>query len=473
MIRVVRDVSAGRSRAAGCLPRAGEPGVRLRADNDLDHKYSNSELRNALDNLPTDSDEYGPAARSSAGASTRLGQGRRRPSDGPGRRTAVGQGAGRDAPRTARTWQRSPVTRRRPVAPSVKVGGETVTPGKNGLFDLASASNGLPVPLLAARSRSPSRSSAASSRCARIPPSRASRCCPDPGAGVSVSPTLVRSRADPFTLLASLRCPRRRPGGRRLRCRWRQRADPHDDRRGPDGAGRRCGRGRRDPLGPPRPGLRRVGACSLFAALLRSQRCRSLGDRAGPRLHRGGPDARLPRHLRRRGRRRAAGAARHAVVDQRHRARGDGGGACTRSPRACGRGRSARTRSPTGSASRSSTGTPSARPRRWRCRACCGWAPAAPAARRGRVLAYPAIGAAVVAILLTQSRGALAGRRVGTVAWLAIVPLRLRMPAGDPLPPIGGGGVAAWALRRTPSRSRSSRSPSRRAVAASSAPCSC
>ena len=30
------------------------------------------------------------------------------------------------------------------------VGGETVKPGSNGLFDLASASNGLPMPLLVA-----------------------------------------------------------------------------------------------------------------------------------------------------------------------------------------------------------------------------------------------------------------------------------------------------------------------------------
>ena len=48
------------------------------------------------------------------------------------------------------------------------------------------------------------------------------------------------------------------------------------------------------------------------------------------------------------------------------------------------------------------------------------------AAVAGRVLAYPALGAAILALLLTQSRGALAAAILGTLLWLAIVPLRLR-----------------------------------------------
>jgi hypothetical protein len=50
----------------------------------------------------------------------------------------------------------------------------------------------------------------------------------------------------------------------------------------------------------------------------------------------------------------------------------------------------------------------------------------------GRVLAYPALGAAILAILLTQSRGALVAAVIGTLAWLAIVPVRLRtLPASS------------------------------------------
>lgn len=65
-----------------------------------------------------------------------------------------------------------------------------------------------------------------------------------------------------------------------------------------------------------------------------------------------------------------------------------------------------------------------------------------------RVLAYPGLGAAILAILLTQSRGALAAAVLGAVAWLAIVPLRLRTLPVVVLPAIGAGAVAAWALSK-------------------------
>jgi hypothetical protein len=66
----------------------------------------------------------------------------------------------------------------------------------------------------------------------------------------------------------------------------------------------------------------------------------------------------------------------------------------------------------------------------------------------GRVLAYPGLGAAILAILLTQSRGALVAAAIGTIAWLAIVPLRLRTLPLIILPSIGAGAVAAWALSK-------------------------
>ena len=63
-----------------------------------------------------------------------------------------------------------------------------------------------------------------------------------------------------------------------------------------------------------------------------------------------------------------------------------------------------------------------------------------------RALAYPAMGAAVLAILLTQSRGALAAGTVGAIIWLAWVPLRLRSLAVLAVPTAGAAALAAWAL---------------------------
>jgi tetratricopeptide (TPR) repeat protein len=66
----------------------------------------------------------------------------------------------------------------------------------------------------------------------------------------------------------------------------------------------------------------------------------------------------------------------------------------------------------------------------------------------GRALAYPALGLCVMAILLTQSRGALAAALLGALAWVAIVPLRLRSLPVVVLPVLAAGPVAAWALSR-------------------------
>jgi hypothetical protein len=66
----------------------------------------------------------------------------------------------------------------------------------------------------------------------------------------------------------------------------------------------------------------------------------------------------------------------------------------------------------------------------------------------GRALAYPAVGACVLAILLTQSRGALVAAALGAIAWFAIVPLRLRSLPVLLIPAVGGGAVAAWALSK-------------------------
>jgi O-Antigen ligase len=66
----------------------------------------------------------------------------------------------------------------------------------------------------------------------------------------------------------------------------------------------------------------------------------------------------------------------------------------------------------------------------------------------GRALAYPAMGAAMLAILLTQSRGALAAAVLGGIAWFAIVPLRLRSLPVLLAPAAAAGAVGAWALSK-------------------------
>ena len=67
-----------------------------------------------------------------------------------------------------------------------------------------------------------------------------------------------------------------------------------------------------------------------------------------------------------------------------------------------------------------------------------------------RVLAYPAMGAFVLAILLTQSRGAAAAALVGAIGWFALVPLRLRSLPVVIVPTGAAAAVAAWALSKDP-----------------------
>lgn len=67
-----------------------------------------------------------------------------------------------------------------------------------------------------------------------------------------------------------------------------------------------------------------------------------------------------------------------------------------------------------------------------------------------RVLAYPAMGVSVLAILLTQSRGAAAAAAVGAVAWFVLVPLRLRSLPVLLVPVGAAAAVGAWALSKDP-----------------------
>ena len=134
-------------------------------DGVLNGKYSNRELRDALDNLPTDIDEYSDCRDVISAAIT---SGSSREGDG---RPAGGGGGGPDGgggPSGAEGGDPAVLTPEEQAArqqdqedlaaitapegrddrPTIDVGGETVKPGSNGLFDVATASNSVPLPLL-------------------------------------------------------------------------------------------------------------------------------------------------------------------------------------------------------------------------------------------------------------------------------------------------------------------------------------
>jgi hypothetical protein len=123
------------------------------ADGQLDKKYSNEDLRGGLRNMPSDLDEYSDC-REVIGGAIKSG------SDKGGGRGAgdTGGGSGRSPEELAlaETDKRDLQALQGKYAggdggkPSVAVGGETVEPGSNGLFDMASASNSVPLPLLLA-----------------------------------------------------------------------------------------------------------------------------------------------------------------------------------------------------------------------------------------------------------------------------------------------------------------------------------
>lgn len=114
-------------------------------DGDLDRDYSNRDLRRAEDGLPSDLDEYSDcreviAAAISAGPGGKRGAGKRG--------DAGGAGAGDPAALAEDQAVLDRIASGGGKRPRLRVGGETLTPGDDGLFEVASASNGLPLPLL-------------------------------------------------------------------------------------------------------------------------------------------------------------------------------------------------------------------------------------------------------------------------------------------------------------------------------------
>jgi hypothetical protein len=121
-------------------------------DGRLDGNYSNGELKEARDNLPSDLDEYSDCREVINGAITSgsdRGGGRDGGGSGSGAGGSGGSGPGGEAGRARDAAALDQLTDRR-GKPALNVAGTNVEPGDNGLFDLASATNGLPLPLLLA-----------------------------------------------------------------------------------------------------------------------------------------------------------------------------------------------------------------------------------------------------------------------------------------------------------------------------------
>jgi hypothetical protein len=153
VIRVLRNLSVLGVIALLVLPAAAQASALTDCvrDNDLDRHYSNSELQKALDNLPTDSDEYGNCREILAGAITAgSDKGGNRPGDPGADGKPLSEKEQSDRQKDNEALADIAGDNGSPHTPSVDVGGETVEPGDNGLFDLASASNDLPTPLLVA-----------------------------------------------------------------------------------------------------------------------------------------------------------------------------------------------------------------------------------------------------------------------------------------------------------------------------------
>jgi hypothetical protein len=116
-------------------------------DGKLDHNYSNSELRKARNNLPTDLDEYSDcrdviAAAIKGGSDRGLGAG------SPG--VDATDPAGEAAAKAEDQADLAAIASGKGPKPSVDVGGTNLSPDSSGFFNLGGAANEVPLPLLLA-----------------------------------------------------------------------------------------------------------------------------------------------------------------------------------------------------------------------------------------------------------------------------------------------------------------------------------
>jgi hypothetical protein len=133
---------------------AADPDAVIRdcsVDGKLDGKYSKQDLRQALENLPSDLREYSDCAEIiGAGIGSGAGGNGSKANSAAARAAAAAAGGSELSSRAGdqEDLNRIAADHRRPDG--IQIDGERVTPGSDGLFDAASASNGMPLPLLLA-----------------------------------------------------------------------------------------------------------------------------------------------------------------------------------------------------------------------------------------------------------------------------------------------------------------------------------
>jgi len=116
-------------------------------DGQLDHHYSNAELRRARNNLPADLDEYSDcrdviAAAIKGGSNRGLGAG----SPGVGATDPAGEAAAKATDQ----GELASIANGHTGNPAVDVGGQKLAPDSSGYFNLGGAANEVPLPLLIA-----------------------------------------------------------------------------------------------------------------------------------------------------------------------------------------------------------------------------------------------------------------------------------------------------------------------------------
>jgi len=133
-------------------PAAADPSAVIRdcnLDGKIDGSYTKKDLRYARDHLPTDIAEYSDCYEviSAALANTPGGGNAKNPSSEANAANARSFAAGEQAARLNDQKELDRLAREGNPG-RIGVGDERLTPGSNGLFDSASASNELPTPLL-------------------------------------------------------------------------------------------------------------------------------------------------------------------------------------------------------------------------------------------------------------------------------------------------------------------------------------
>ncbi|HVG76077.1 MAG TPA: hypothetical protein VM824_11905 [Thermoleophilaceae bacterium] len=117
-------------------------------DGKLDHHYSNAELRQARDHMPSDADEYSDCrdiiAAAIKGGSDRSGG---RPSPGIAATDPAGEAAAQQADQSDLAAIADSADK---TAPKLDVGGQSLKPDNSGFFNLGGAANEVPAPLLIA-----------------------------------------------------------------------------------------------------------------------------------------------------------------------------------------------------------------------------------------------------------------------------------------------------------------------------------